>query len=253
MKKLIVANWKELPATLGEAEEILEYLSEELNEQIAEKTDIVLCPPEKYRQMVAEALSKEPLFEYAELGLQDIPLVGLKNSKLEINNSPTYVIIGHSSRRTFESDEIVNQKLKLALARELTPIVCIGERDRDEHFEQFLKDQVAATFAGLSAGEIEKCFIAYEPVWAISTNPGAKPDTPESSRESIGLIRDYLNSKFSPFGRSLRQAPNPKFLYGGSITVKNVATFLAMPEISGVLIGGASVRKEEFLEILMQV
>ena len=141
-----------------------------------------------------------------------------------------------------ETDEVVNKKLKAALRNELMPIVCLGERVRDENFKEFLKDQVEKTFAGLSADEIGKCLIAYEPVWTISTTLGARPDTPENALESISIIKNILNSKF--------QILNSVFLYGGSVTSKNVRDFISRPEIAGALIGGASVDQEEFKKIM---
>jgi len=239
MKKLIVANWKDLPETLGQAEEILDYLSEQLNPETAAKADIIICPPDKYIEKVAELLQRTPLSDYAVLGLQDVELSGENKFGAE------YVIIGHSSHRVFESDETVNQKLKITLEKGLIPVVCIGEKVRDGNFEQFLKEQVDATFAGLSADQISKCFIAYEPVWAISTNPGSRPDTPESARVSIKVINDFLTNHYSLVAS--------RYLYGGSVTVKNAHDFLSMPETAGVLVGGVSVRKEEFLNILKQL
>ncbi|OGN32897.1 MAG: hypothetical protein A3I39_00525 [Candidatus Yanofskybacteria bacterium RIFCSPLOWO2_02_FULL_47_9b] len=235
-KKYIVANWKELPNTWAQAEELLDFLGEQLSLEISDKVDIVLCPPSKYMTQVSEILQKEPLSELVELGAQDI---GVDSNDDLKNLGVEYVIIGHSSRRVFESNEIVNQKLKLAIKNGLIPIVCIGESARDENFETFLKDQFSATFAGLSADEIGKCFIAYEPVWAISTNPGAKPDSPDETRKALVVLRPL--------------APTSPLLYGGSVTPTNAKDFLSMPEISGVLIGGASIRKEEFVEILKHI
>lgn len=236
MKKLIVANWKQLPDTMGEAEEILDFLSENI---AGVSADIVICPPDKYIEKVAELLQRPPLSGMAELGLQDISLTEIENLKLKIGNSATYVIVGHSSRRKFEPEEIINQKLKASLTAGLTPVVCIGENTRDGDYQQFLKDQFDATFAGLSPEEIGKCLVAYEPVWAISTNPGAKPDSPDETRKALAVLQPL--------------APASRLLYGGSVTKNNAKDFLSMPEISGVLIGGASVRKEEFVEILKQV
>ena len=141
-----------------------------------------------------------------------------------------------------ESDDVVNKKLKAVLRNEMIPVVCVGERVRDDSFKEVLKEQVEKTFAGLSHDELERCIIAYEPVWAISTNPNARPDTPESAIESIKIIRDFLTFNF--------QLSTFNFLYGGSVTSKNVADFIRQKEIDGVLVGGASVNKEEFVKIL---
>ena len=229
MKKIVIANWKMNPQTLQEAEELFRA-----------SNGAIVCPPFIY----LEELSK--IKSGAVLGAQDISLSDEPGQTGEISGETLkqfgvkYVIIGHSERRwkLGESDETVNKKLKLALSHSLTPIICIGERSREDDFEGFLKKQVLATFAGLlSSEQAEKCLIVYEPVWAISTTPGARPDTSQSALESIRAIKQVLNSDLP-------------FLYGGSVTSANVRDFLSLKEISGILVGGASLDKEEFLRIL---
>ena len=171
-----------------------------------------------------------------------------------------YVIVGHSERRwkLGESDEVVNKKLKAVLRNEMTPIVCVGERTRDEDFKDFLKEQTLNTFAGLTADEVARCIVAYEPVWAISTTLGAMPDTPQSALESIKVIKEALIEKsqipnLKSQTNSKLKIKNSKFIYGGSITSANVREFLGSEGIDGVLVGGASVNKEEFVKILATV
>lgn len=259
MKKLIIANWKMLPTSLAEAQEIVsaanEYF-ESAGEQI--QTGVVFCPPFVFIEEIGKMLSRSHLAHQAELGAQDIfwddtgadtgEISGPQLAKLGVR----YVIIGHSERRwkLGETDEIVNKKLKAALRNEMIPIVCIGERTRstssgqarDGNWKEKIAEQVHATFMGLSSDDIGKCIIAYEPVWAISTNPDSRPDTPDSAVESIKLIQRALSEKYKVKGE--------KFLYGGSITEHNAKDFLECPEFSGILVGGASVRKDEFVKIL---
>jgi triosephosphate isomerase (TIM) len=236
MKKIIVANWKSLPNTLAEAEDILAKLDERLS-GAAKAPDIVICPPFNFIEDVAKRLQEGKLAEVAQLGGQDMTdnLVRL---------GVRYVIIGHSDRRwkLGESDETVNGKLKTALAAGLVPIVCLGERSREGGWQGELTAQTAATFSGVSADDIAKCLIAYEPVWAISTNLNARPDTPASAVQSMGLIRDFLADQF--------RVSQSTFLYGGSVTPANANDFLSRTEISGVLVGGASVRIQEFLAVI---
>lgn len=221
MKKLIVANWKELPETWGQGEELLAHVDDCLSD--THEISLVICPPFKYLEEVAKILHTGHLEHMAELGAQDLH---------EELHCARYVIIGHSSRRAAgESDEVVNEKLKLALAKELVPIVCIEDAK-----------QAQATFASISTDDVSRCLVAYEPVWAISTNPGGHPDTPENAVEAISKIRSVLE----PISSNLE----PRFLYGGSITDANAEAFLSRPEFSGVLVGGASVRIEEFCRIL---
>ncbi len=223
MKKLIVANWKELPATWAQAEEILSRVDECLSSEALAKEGLsgnvllVVCPSSKYIKEVAPILRSGNLEERAELGAQDLP---------EHPDGIRYVILGHSSRRAKgESDETVNKKIKLALEKELVPIVCV------EHAQQ-----AQATFAGIDLDSIARCLIAYEPVWAISTNPGGHPDTPDNAATAVAAIREVLGDQ--------------RFLYGGSITEANANDFLSRPEFFGVLVGGASVRPDEFCRIL---
>ena len=249
-KKIIVANWKMKPESLAEAEQILDFVNDHLESRNEKEFSLIFCPPFVFMEEVGKILKTSHFEHQAELGAQDIfwedkgantgEVSGPMLNKLGVK----YVIVGHSERRwkLDESDEMVNKKLKAVLRNAMVPVVCVGERVRDEKFKEFLKEQVEKTFAGLSRDELVKCMIAYEPVWAISSNPGAMPDTPESALESISVIQQLFNSKF--------KIQNSKFLYGGSVTSKNVAEFVGQKEIDGVLVGGASVNKEEFVKIL---
>jgi len=251
MKKYIIANWKMQPQSLAEAQSILESVDEFLQGlQERKEFSLIFCPPFVFTEEVAKMIATGHLEHQAELGAQDIAvqdsgaLTGEVSGPMLMKLGVRYVIIGHSERRwkLGESDTIVNEKLKAALRNNLVPIVCLGERERTEGWQDFLRQQTHGTFAGISPDDIAKCLVAYEPVWAISTTPGARPDTPESALESINIIKDVLASRF--------QLLNSAFLYGGSITSTNADDFLARSEFSGVLVGGASVNKEEFIKIL---
>lgn len=252
VKKLIVANWKMLPESLAQAQEILDFTNDYI-ESLGEvrEFNLVFCPPFVFIEEAAKFLKMSHFEHEAFLGAQDIAiedktaLTGEVSGPMLRKLGVRYVIIGHSERRwkLGESDETVNKKLKAALRNDMIPIVCIGERTRNGNFQKFLEDQVAGTFKDLTADEIGKCIIAYEPVWAISTNPGARPDTPVSALESISVIKNFLTTYYILH-------TTPLFLYGGSISSRNVADFLKEKVINGVLIGSASVNKEEFVKIL---
>ncbi len=252
-KKLIVANWKMAPSTWAEAEQILDSVDEYLGSLNEKELSLIFCPPFVFLEEVGKVLQMTSLGNRVELGAQDIAvddtgaLTGEVSCSMLQKLGVRYVIVGHSERRwkLGESDETVNKKLKAVLRNAMTPIVCLGEKVRDENFREFLKEQTERIFAGLSADEIGKCMIAYEPVWAISTNPDARPDTPESALESIKIIKNTLALSFKLYAL--------RFLYGGSITSANVRSFLKHDEFDGVLIGGASVNKEEFVKILKLV
>lgn len=263
-KKYVIANWKNHPDSWAQAEEILDYVNDHF-ETMSPPTlrsgprlsdvGVVVCPPFVFLEEVAKVLQTSHLAHNIELGAQDIAmddsitLTGGISGQMLTKLGVRYVIIGHSERRwspgAGESNEIVNLKIKQALADGLIPIICVGERERADGYIKLLKQQVGATFAGLSGDEISRCLIAYEPVWAISTNSGALPDTSESALQSVAAIQDFLTENHPPV--------DVRILYGGSVTAKNAKEFFLLPQLSGVLVGGASIRKEEFVEILRSV
>ena len=255
-KKYIIANWKMLPASWAEAEQILDFVNDHLESRNEKEFSLVFCPPFIFLDEVSNVLKTSHFEHGSSLGAQDVfwedtgadtgEVSGPMLNKLGVQ----YVIVGHSERRwkLGESDEFVNKKLKAVLRNEMTPIVCLGEKIRDDNFREFLREQAKKTFSGLNHDEIGKCMIAYEPVWAISTNPDARPDTPESAMESIKIIQNFLIENWE-----LKTEDLPKILYGGSVTSKNIVDFIEKKEIEGVLVGGASVNKEEFVKMLSLV
>ncbi len=239
------------PESWAQAQEILVATDEHLaGLGEGRELSLVICPPFVYLEEASKLLNTSHLIHEAQLGAQDIAVedkgadTGEISGPMLTNLNVRYVIVGHSERRwkMGESDELVNAKLKAVLRNGMVPIVCIGEQTREGDYKSFLRQQILATFAGLSGEDINNCLIAYEPVWAISTNPGAHPDTPESALESIEYIDEVLRSTF--------HVSRSTFLYGGSVNSKNAEEFLKIPAFSGVLVGGASVKKEEFLKIL---
>jgi triosephosphate isomerase len=158
----------------------------------------------------------------------------------------TFVIIGHSERRQFmgETDVDVNQKLHAAHAAGLTPIVCVGEtlRDREAgHTADVICGQFAGSFAGLTPGQMAATVIAYEPVWAIGTG---KVATPREAQEVHADLRKLVADRYNA-----ETAELVRILYGGSVKPDNAAELLAQPDIDGALVGGASLKAEDFLAI----
>jgi triosephosphate isomerase len=155
-------------------------------------------------------------------------------------------VVGHSERRQYhsESDELVNSKVKAALANEITPILCIGEglevREAGNHVEHTLS-QLDGGLAGLTGTQVEKVVVAYEPVWAIGTG---KTATPADAQEVIGAIRARLAETQ---GDNVAQAV--RILYGGSVKAANIGEIMNEPDIDGALVGGASLDAEEFARI----
>lgn len=159
----------------------------------------------------------------------------------------SHVIIGHSERRAMygDNDAFINRKLRAALNFGLTPILCCGETldERDAgRAEQVVNDQLDADLSGLSAEEIAKLVIAYEPVWAIGTGRTA---TPEQAQQMHAYIRSWLTEKF---GAGV--AENLRILYGGSVKPENIAELMNAPDIDGALVGGASLDAESFAKIV---
>ena len=158
----------------------------------------------------------------------------------------SYVVVGHSERRTLhnEDDATVLKKAKAVLANGMTPIVCIGEhldvREAGKQVEYNL-EQLRGSLAGLSAEEIDKVVIAYEPVWAIGTGRTA---TPQDAQEVCGAIRGELAKLASP-----EVADSVRILYGGSANAKNIGELLAETDVDGALVGGASLKAEDFAQM----
>lgn len=158
-----------------------------------------------------------------------------------------YVIIGHSERRTYfnETDETVNLKVKAALAHDLIPIMCCGEtlqqREQGE-MQRFIEGQIEAGLAGISKEEVENIVIAYEPIWAIGTG---KTATVEQAQEVCALIRRKLESLYD-----IKTADKISILYGGSVKSGNIGELTSSLDIDGGLVGGASLKADEFTKII---
>ena len=159
----------------------------------------------------------------------------------------SHVIVGHSERRQYflETDQIVSQKAHAGLVAGLTVIVCVGEtleqRDADKALD-VVKAQLIGSLSGLTASDLDRIIVAYEPVWAIGTGRTA---TPEQAQEMHAFIRRVFTERHSPgAGEKLR------ILYGGSVKPDNIARLMKQPDIDGALVGGASLKAESFAEIV---
>ena len=158
-----------------------------------------------------------------------------------------YVLAGHSERRQYhgEDDALVNAKVKVVLAHEMVPVLCVGEplpvRQEGEHLPHILR-QLDGGLAGLTAGQAGGLVIAYEPVWAIGTGEVA---TPADAQEVIGAIRELLGELYDG-----ETAETTRILYGGSVKGANAAGIMAEKDVDGALIGGASLDPEDFVRIV---
>jgi triosephosphate isomerase len=159
-----------------------------------------------------------------------------------------YVIIGHSERRAYfgETDETVNRKLHAALKFDLTPIVCVGETlDQYESglTEEVVRRQIKSGFADIDSASASRIVVAYEPIWAIGTGKASSADNANTVHAKY--IRPALSELF---GEANAQAI--RILYGGSVTAANASDFFAMSDIDGALVGGASLKPDEFVAIV---
>ncbi len=244
MSKILIANWKANPATFAEASELCKKT---IAVALQTSISVVVCPPFVFLEELA------PLFNdigsSVSMGAQDVfwqsagPHTGEITPDMLANIGCRYVLIGHSDRRykLGETDEMINKKIKACLATHLTPILLVGETEKNDAVRpDTLIDQLSRDLEGLSEGDIERVIFAYEPIWSISTTPGAIIDTPEDAAEAIATIREIIK-KLYPTLENM-----PKMFYGGSVNLNDVESFLSVPEISGAVVGGASLRSEEF-------
>ena len=250
-KKIVAGNWK-MNLDRAKARELTAAVAARVGE--AGGVELVLCPPALYVETVATALhlagGKSP--SGVALGSQNMhdkasgAFTGEVAPAMLVDLGCQYVILGHSERRTLfgETDAIVNAKTKAALVAGLTPIVCVGETLEEREggrTDAVVTTQVRGSLAGLSAADIEKIVVAYEPVWAIGTG---KVATPLQAQEVHALIRSLLAGLASP-----EVAGKVRIQYGGSVKPDNAADLACQPDIDGALVGGASLKADDFLGI----
>ena len=243
---LIAGNWKmhkTIAETVAHVKE-LRVLVKDIDD-----VEIVVAPTFVALHAAAEAARNSNV----GVAAQDVyweatgAYTGEISSAMVQDGGAEYVIIGHSERRTLfgETDDGVNRKVAAALAAALTPIVCIGEtlaqRDGGQTFE-VLDRQIARGFEGVTAEQLAKLVVAYEPVWAIGTGRNA---TPEQAAEAHAHIRSRLAGVFGADA-----AAQCQLIYGGSVKPDNISAIIAQPDVDGALVGGASLEVRSFFEIV---
>lgn len=245
---IIAGNWKMHLGRVDEALAFVRRIRHPLNE--IEGIERVLCPPFTVLAAVAEVLLPTSI----SLGAQTMHWEERGAHTGEISPSMLeglckYVILGHSERRATESiaesDTAINRKVHSALSYGINPIICVGENLQQNEADEthaFVGKQVRAALEGLTDEQAKKCVIAYEPIWAIGTGKAA---TPADVNRTIGLTLRGAISEL--LGEEVAQAM--RIQYGGSVNVENIANFMAMPEVDGALVGGASL-KPDFVELV---
>jgi triosephosphate isomerase len=248
-KPLIAGNWK-MNLNHLEAIAVAQKLAYSIEDREYDAVDITIIPPFTDIRSIQTLIDGDRL--RLTYGAQDLSPENSGAFTGDISGSMlgklgcTFVLVGHSERRAIhhESDELLNRKIKAALAHELTPIFCIGEelpiREAGTHVE-FVLAQVRAGLKGFHKPDLKKIVFAYEPVWAIGTGRTA---TPEDAQEVCAAIRSELKKIGSD-----EIAENARILYGGSVKSANIVDIMRQPDVDGALVGGASLDPEEFARI----
>jgi triosephosphate isomerase len=244
-RPIFAANWK-MHKTVGEAVAFADRFLPLLAG--ARQAEVILAPPFTALGAVAARIAGSALLLAAQnchaepkgafTGEISVPMLADLGCR--------YAIIGHSERRALfgETDEGVARKAQALLAQGIRPIVCIGETLAEREAGQtfgVLERQLAGSLAGIPAARAAEVVIAYEPVWAIGTGRTA---TPETAQEAHAFVRERLHKQLGAAAEAMR------IQYGGSVKAENAATLMAMPDIDGALVGGASLDPEEFARIV---
>jgi triosephosphate isomerase (TIM) len=245
-KKFIAGNWK-MNTTRAEGVALAAAVAKGVGSK--RDVEVAVCPPSLYLSAVGESIRGSVV----GLGAQNCyheakgAFTGEVSPAMLVDVGCKYVILGHSERRAIfrESSADVNRKVVAALAAGLTPIVCVGEtldERKANRTTAVVREQIEQSLGALTADEVTKLVIAYEPVWAIGTGVVA---TPEQAEEVHADLRKLLQTRYST-----EVAASVRIQYGGSVNAENAASLLGQPNIDGALVGGASLKAEGFLAIV---
>ncbi len=247
-QQIVAGNWK-MNKTFAEADQLLYDLAIALEKEPTEKVKVIVCPPMPYLEMATD-VGLENKFE---IGAQNCAAfdngayTGEVSAEILASFEVKYCIVGHSERRKYfkETSQDLSQKVNKLLEHKVQPIFCCGEqleeRDNNTHFD-VVKAQIEEALFHLTEQQIQEVVIAYEPVWAIGTG---KTASNEQAQEMHAFIREQLAAKY---GKAV--ADNISLLYGGSCNPKNAKGLFAQKDIDGGLIGGASLKADDFTKII---
>ncbi|HEY4512868.1 MAG TPA: triose-phosphate isomerase [Candidatus Paceibacterota bacterium] len=242
MKKILIGNWKMNPKSATIARKIV---SDVKKSSAKSKAEIVICPPAPFIHLIGGKIKR---------GAQDVSVEkeeGAFTGEVSANQlksiGASYAIVGHSERRARgETSLIVAKKAFAALASSISPLICIGEKERHHdgsHWSE-IKKQMHESLKGVKRAQISKCIIVYEPVWAISTHNKGVMRTEDVNESSI-FVRKVLAEMFGS-----KLASKTRIIYGGSVDAKNAPELAEVSGISGVLVGRASLKGAEFAKIV---
>lgn len=247
--KLVIGNWK-MNRSFEEAETLTTDIGDAL-EDFNLKTEVVLCPPFPYLELVTDHADEEGANFYA--GAQNCSqftngaYTGEVSAEMLVSLGVEFCIVGHSERRKYcgETNAVIAEKINRLMEQQLIPVVCCGEslkeRNEGSHFE-VIKKQISEMLFHLSKEEMEHVVIAYEPVWAIGTGETA---TPEQADEMHSFIRSMIEKQYGT-----EMAYNTYIIYGGSCNAQNAVELFAKENVDGGLIGGASLSATDFVQIV---
>lgn len=248
-KKIVAGNWK-MNLGLEQGIQLFNEIKDLIKVEISGDQEVIVCSPSVHLSSLANAL--DPNYKLS-IGSQNChqadsgAYTGEISASMIASTGAEYVIIGHSERRLYfsESNSMLAQKLDSVLKNDLFPIFCIGEtleQRNDETYFDVIKEQISEASFHLDAANYSKLILAYEPVWAIGTGLTASP---EQAQEIHLFIRTQIAEKY---GQTI--ADNLTILYGGSCNPKNAAELFAQADIDGGLIGGASLKARDFVDII---
>lgn len=246
IRPLIVGNWK-MHKTIAEAVDFVARLKEMIREPLGKQ--VAVAPPFTALYPVADALKETGICLAAQnvSDREEGAYTGEVSARMLVDAGCRFVIIGHSERRAFfsEDDDLINRKIKAALKYSLQPILCIGEtlneRESGRTFE-VVERQIKGGLKGAGASDAARMVMAYEPVWAIGTG---KTAAPEQAAEVHVFIREAVGGEY---GKDISR--NMPVIYGGSVNTANIDALMAKEDINGVLVGGASLDAESFARIV---
>jgi triosephosphate isomerase len=242
---LIAGNWK-MHRTSAETEAFLDELLPRLPDR--DDVEVVVCPPFTSLAVAVDRTRESAVKVYAQtMHERDSgAFTGEISAPMLVEAGVDGVVLGHSERRTHygENDRALQQKVPRALAAGLVPILCVGETEEEREAgetQRRLRHQVQEDLEKVETDRIAEVVIAYEPIWAIGTG---KVATPDQAQEAIAFVRALVGD------RSREAAERVRILYGGSVSADNAAELLALPDVDGALVGGASLEAESFAAIV---
>jgi len=245
-KNFVAGNWK-MNITTSEAEALIQGLKNNVSD--VSGVDMAVCPPFPYLKLVAEWLKGSAI----KVGAQNMyfeskgAFTGEVAPEMLLDVGCHYVILGHSERRHvfMEKDEGINKKVKKAIETGLNPILCVGELLEEREAgktNDVVESQIKGGLADISTGEMDQVTIAYEPVWAIGTG---KTATPEQAQAVHRFIREWISENYDA-----DIAEKTRIQYGGSVKPGNAKELMDQPDIDGALVGGASLKADDFAAII---